>query len=75
MSGLGESVNGDWSGDVNMNEEALQLLRTEYVNKLEFVKSIGGDGRSVEADLDVLKNKITDDVEFIATSKSISLLQ
>lgn len=72
MSGLGESVNGEWSGDVNMDEGALELFRNEYIGRLEFVKRIGSEERrdNIEEDLNTLSHQVTDDIKFIGTSKN-----
>lgn len=71
VSGLSESVSGEWSGDVNLNEGVLDTLYKEYKERLEWVMSIGlRNGKdNLEEDLDLIWHQITDDIKFIGTSK------
>ena len=40
VSGLGESVNGVWSGDVDLNDSKLQELYQEYKGQRELINSL-----------------------------------
>ena len=44
LSGLGESVTGEWSGDVDLNDGSTQQLYKSYRKQLDFL-----DGISVKA--------------------------
>ncbi len=37
LSSLEESVRGDWNGDVDLNDGKLQLLRSEFVARIEAI--------------------------------------
>ncbi len=41
VPGLGDSVRGDWSGDVDLNDGRLQLMFLEYQERLEEIKQFG----------------------------------
>ena len=45
LSGLGESVKGEWSGDVDLNDGSTQQLYKSYRKQLDFL-----DGISVKVD-------------------------
>ena len=73
VSGLGESVRGEWSRDVDLNDGAVQKLYTDYRQQLDFVTSIGAEGKSDHAsmkeDLQLLKQRTLQDVNFVTTSE------
>ena len=71
MSGLRESVKGEWSGDVNLNLEFLNSFCKSYNERLERVMSIGLDNRknSIEEDLDNVKMQVSEDIKYIGKSK------
>ncbi len=37
---LEESVRGDWNGDVDLNDEQLELLRSQYLSRLDDVPKV-----------------------------------
>ena len=73
VSGLGESVRGEWNGDVDLNDGAISHLYNEYQQHLDFVTSIGGEKRSdhvsLKNDLCRLKQHMAEDIEFVTKSK------
>lgn len=73
VSGIGESVSGQWSGDVNMDQEALQTSYQNYQEKLDFVKNIGlgqrKDDKTIHTDLRSIEYQTVEDVKFITSSK------
>ena len=40
VSGLGESLRIEWSGDVDMNDGQLQKLYTSYTAEIAFIKDL-----------------------------------
>ena len=71
VSGISESTNGQWSGDVNTDEDVLKELYEKYQKKLEFVRNIGIEDRSLIDCIDVIKQQVVDDIKFITTSEMI----
>lgn len=45
VSGLCESVSGEWSGDVNLNQEVLDSAYKKYKERLEWVMHLGLEER------------------------------
>ena len=43
MSGIGESVSGEWNGDVDLNNGKLQQMYLAYRKHLNFINSISGE--------------------------------
>lgn len=70
VEGLGESVNLDWSGDVDMNDGKLHQLYKHYRERLNFIGSLGIKERrnTILQDLNAIIKDI-EDVSFISTSK------
>ena len=72
VKGLFESVRGQWSGDVNLNDGTLDRLRSELQMRLDLIRQLGlGIRRSPElitADLTKLNSSLIDDAEFCSTS-------
>ena len=72
VKGLFESVRGQWSGDVNLNDGAVDRLRSELQMRLDHIGQLGlGTRRSPEvimADLTKLKTSLIDDAEFCSSS-------
>ena len=70
VEGLGESVNLDWSGDVDKNDRKLQQLYKHYSERLDFIRTLGMDNRrnSIVQDLNAIVKDI-EDVSYISTSK------
>jgi len=77
VSGLGESVKGQWSGDVDLADGALERSKEVYRNRMNVVEHIGKS--SMESYV-VLKELITeernliDDVDFIAGCECFSYI-
>lgn len=71
VSGLCESVSGEWSGDVNLNQEVLDSAYKKYKERLEWVMHLGLEERrgDLEGDIEILWCQVTDDIKFITTSK------
>ena len=73
MSGLTESVNGEWSGDVNLYPEALEKLFKEYKERLNFTGGLGLQDRAtnvvVQSDITTIKEQITSDIKFVTSGK------
>lgn len=69
-SGLSESVNGKWSGDVNIDQEALNKLYQAYQDKLSFLKKIGTkDDKTFQDDLVKIETETVDDIKLINSCK------
>ena len=51
VPGIGESMRMEWSGDVNLNDGALQQQYSTYIQRLYFVKGLGLDNRSSQQQL------------------------
>ena len=73
VSGLSESVRGQWNGAVDLNDNSLQQQFKAYQYELEFVKKIVGQGRtgiaSITQDMELLKHKLTAKVQFVSDSE------
>ena len=73
MSGLSESVSGEWSGDVNLYPETLEKLFKEYKERLKFLDGLGlldrADDLVIQSDMTVVKEQIISDVKFLTTGK------
>jgi hypothetical protein len=71
VSGLGESVHGEWSDEVNVDQKALDAAYQKYKEMLEWVAQLGLGERQgdLEMNLDTVQNQVTDDINFITTSK------
>jgi hypothetical protein len=69
VKGLKESVKGEWSGDVDMNDGSLSKLFQEYQGRMEAAGKIGlGDGcvqQCMEADLIETLGSLDSDLIFI----------
>ena len=53
MSGLGESVSGEWSGDIDLNDGKLKEMYMAYRKRLDFINNIRG-----EEDIQLLRQQI-----------------
>ena len=78
MSGLSESVTGEWSGDVNLHGAAVKQ-HEEYKRRIEFVSGIGLENRKEDAiikcDLESIKQQITVDIKFATLSKIMYIIK
>ena len=72
VKGLCESMRGQWSGDVDLNDGRLKLLYEEYQQQLEEAKAIGLGERKdhIDVDLNSLLQELVEDLEFIHSSKN-----
>ena len=68
VKGLTESVNREWSGDVNLYPEALEKLFTEYKERVKFLDGLELKDRvssvTVQGDLVTVKEQIINDIKF-----------
>lgn len=65
-SGLSESVSGKWSGDVNIDQEALKKLYQAYQNKLSFVSELGtSDDKKFMDDLVQIETETVEEIKLI----------
>lgn len=73
VSGLGESVKGEWSGDIDLNDGALQRQYEEYQKQLEHINGCGlGERRCHQflvQDLSRLIEALLFDLTFIHIGK------
>jgi hypothetical protein len=69
VEGLGESINLDWCGDVDMNDGELQAMYKIYRERLDFISVLGMNDRRdttvVVQDLDVCLKGIKEDMSFV----------
>ena len=70
VSGLGESVSGEWSGDIDLNDGKLKQMYMAYRKRLDFISSINGE----EEDIQLLRQQIVQDVDFVTSSKLIFII-
>lgn len=72
VSGLGESVKGVWTGDVDLNDGKLQLLYKKYTDRKGSILALGlpdpSDRPSVMDDLSREKKCLEEDLSFITSS-------
>lgn len=71
MKGLKESVKGEWSGDVDMNDNSLSNLFQEYKGRVDAAGTIGlGEQHTqlcIESDLIKTLTALDSDLSFIHT--------
>ena len=66
VKGIGESVKGEWSGDVDLNDGKLDDLFQEYKGALESASRIGlGNSAQVHADLTAAFDSVQHYLTFI----------
>ena len=76
FSGLGTSVRGVWSGDVDLADGKLQISHRTHQDQIESLHSIGGKREShvaIAHQLGVVKQQLVDDVDFVFSSKCTKL--
>ena len=70
-SGLGESVSGEWSGDVNLHEGVLDEMLAEYRRRVQLVKEIGLDSQATDGaivrDIIEVKQGISSDIDLVTS--------
>ena len=73
VKGLTESVNGEWSGNVNLYPEALEKLFTEYKERVKFLDGLELKDRvnsvTVQGELATVKEQIINDIKFIGSGR------
>ena len=73
VSGLGESVRGIWSGDVDLADGALKRVYELHQQRLQFLDTLGtgerSDSSQILVDLKAVEQFILKDVEHISTCK------
>lgn len=80
VSGLGESVRLQWSGDVDLNDGSLQRSHEAYIQRLKFIEKIGLKERiTLHSDVTSLETSLKDDLTFLlsgtVTNEILILLQ
>jgi len=69
VKGLWESVNGEWAGDVDLNDGKLREQYQQYQEKVTWAKSIGlqrQDIKYIREDLVNAQDKISAEIEFVS---------
>ena len=76
VSGLGESMRMEWSGDVDLNGGSLQQKYNAYIQRLDFIKGLGLDERSSQQqllqDLHTLHQDLASDLSSIDKCKCLN---
>lgn len=79
MSGLSESTRGEWSGDVDLNDGALQQSYEEYQQRLKLIEQLGVGERAhrevVAEDLLCLSSTLKEELDFIIAGNCICTLR
>ena len=63
--GLQESLQRQWSGDVDLNDGSLQKQYNDYINRIGQAKKLGLERHQVDDQLDLLLSDFTKDLKFI----------
>ena len=67
--GLRESMQGKWSGDVDLGNKELQSLKKSYDERCAWIKELGvknrKDNDKVMSDLKQLESQLSSDIEFL----------
>jgi len=74
VKGLWQSVGGEWSGDVDLNDGKLQLQYAEYQATVTWIDKIGLDTTDlshIKRDLEKALTIISSDIDFISTGTLI----
>ena len=75
VSGLGESVKGEWSGDVDMSDGKLQSLYEQYCGRIKSASLLGcpnpADREAMIKCLCQEKKSLETDLDFISESKQL----
>lgn len=72
VSGLGTSVRGLWSGDVDLADGKLQIAYKAHKDRLHLLCSIGENRQShasIVNQLRAAKQQLVDDIDFVSSSK------
>ena len=75
LSGLGESVKGEWSGDVDLNDGSTQQLYKSYGKQLDFLDgiSVKVDDCNLKQDIEMLRQQTVQDIDFVSASEFTTL--
>ena len=75
LSGLAESVKGEWSGDVDLNDGSTQQLYKSYRKHLDILDgiSVKVDDCNLKQDIEMLRQQAVQDIDFISASKFATL--
>ena len=78
MSGLSESVRGEWSGDVDLNDGTLQRSYEAYQQRLELIERLGVGERAhreaVAEDLHHLSDTSKEELDFVIAGNNLCYL-
>ena len=75
VSGLGESVRLEWSGDVDLNDGSMQRSHEAYIQRLKFIEKIGLRERiTLHPDITTLESGLKDDLIFLLSGVMIITL-
>jgi len=77
IKGLWQSVTGEWSGDVDLNDGKLQQLYTEFKATLGWIDKIGLDTSDISLirkDLENALTRISLEINFISNGMYLILL-
>ena len=73
--GLCESVRGEWSGDVDLNDGKLQKMFSDYQNHLKWIAGLGLDDRhdieTIKQDLIEVQRRLNNDLSFINSGRHL----
>ena len=74
VSGLGTSVSGIWSGDVNLGDGLLQQAYDSHKSRIEFLSKLGGTHEvnlrsELVEQLTLAKVQMTEDIDFVCSRK------
>ena len=79
MKGVFKSVAGVWSGDIDLNDGALQTLTEELQSRLSFIQGVGLTKRChptcIFEDLSQLQKLLNDDAQFCRKSEFVDILR
>lgn len=71
ITGIQESVKGDWSGDIDLNDGNAQAHKQRVTERIQLVKNIDQtDGSSLHC-MKQVYNDLSDDDNFLSCGKSI----
>lgn len=73
VSGLGESVKGVWSGDVDLADGALAKFKEDHQRQIDHISKLGQATSQLEItkDLTVVEQEVIQDAIFLSSSKSV----
>ena len=73
VKGLGTSVRGEWSGDVDLNDGKLSSLYQNFKDRMKAASKIGlgenGTQQAIESDLTSSLRQLDDDLIFLNSGK------